>query len=236
MSLPNLDNYLAYPPSPHDFLDGRYFGKVLENYPGLIEAPIIISLVQVDNDLYTHVTMEKCPINTDSVGLLRVIIDTPTTRHSNLLIINYPTRVASLFDPINHSQYASVAKLIEKYLRIYDKNFVVHQLPQKDYVDYPVPGFCNAYVIKYAYDYLLDREFDPSQITRFAHCIECTYGLLPGIPDKEYGWPPVAGGAALGFLGGAAIGGLVAGPAGLVVGGLLGGTIGGLAGGIAYHQ
>ena len=89
-------------------------------------------------------------------------------------------------------------------------------------------GYCVAFVIKFGYDYLLEHDYDPTDIRKFASKIESIYTLDPNEPkDVEYGNDNTGQNVLIGGLGGAAIGGLLTGsPGGLLLGGLAGGALG----------
>jgi hypothetical protein len=161
-----------------------------------------------------------------------------------LVIIDY--KGAKLFRYESNGKtspyFNEINKIIEKYMDLYI-DFDMYIL------DHPVTdpgspscrdkriknGFCVGYVTKYAYDYINGRNYDPSDMLRFANAIEKIYGpLTVGESDIEYGLfgnpnPNQGRNALIGGLGGALIGGAVTGSAGgALVGGLGGGLIGGL--------
>ncbi|GAG88237.1 unnamed protein product, partial [marine sediment metagenome] len=177
-------------------------------------------------------------------GLLRVIIHTPEGRHSSLVIIDYAGAKIYRFDPCGRSSpyFEQVNTIIERYLDLYiDFDMYVIDNPVYDMknpacVAKGIPtGFCMAYVIKYVYDYLNARSYDPTEILRFSKAVEYNYGPLPDEgKDVEYGLfgntnPSQGRNVVVGILGGALLGGLLTGsPAGAVVGGAGGGLIGGI--------
>ena len=232
----DLDNYKSYPTTDSCYLDGRYFNLVFRNYPGLITEPLYIWIWKDDNTIKMDSALGRTDIDNRYPGLLRVIIETPEGRHSNLLIISYKEKRIFRYEPFGRSYpyFEEVNNIIQKHLR----RFLDFQL---FIIDEPAHqrknplceaeglegGFCTAYIIKYAYDYLNDRKFDQSEILRFASLVESMYEPLPEKgKDIEYGPNDQGRNALLGGLGGAAIGSVVAGPAGLLLGGLAGGAIG----------
>jgi len=247
-----LNTYKNYPTTKSCYLDGKYFNRVFARYPGLIQEPLNITIVKRRSykNLETYLELETyesfeysghmnyTSIDQNLPGLLRVIINTPSGRHSNLLIINYESGTVYRYEPdtTNNLYHDSINKLILEYLgsylnvdKIYDiPSPVVNNYNPKCTSNQIKSGFCVAYVIKYAYDYLNGREYDPSDILKFSSAVETIYGPLVGAPDVEYGL--IDGdqnlnknNAMVGGLGGAAIGGLMMGtPAGLLVGGLSG--------------
>ena len=187
--------------------------------------------------------MAPAHINNAYPGLLRVIINTPEGRHSSLVIIDYQNAKLYRFDPYGRLSpyFEQVNTMIEKYLDLYiDFDMYIIDNPVYDQknptcVSNGIPGgFCVAYVIKYAYDYLNGRQYDPTEILRFTEMIENMYGPLPVEgKDIEYGLfgndnPNQGRNVAIGAIGGLAIGGLLGGPGGALVGGVGGGLIGGI--------
>lgn len=242
----NLDNYRSYPETQSCYLDGRYFNKVFHRYPGLIREPLNITIVRDRETGKLHYTnfMKQVPINNKYPGLLRVVINTPESRHSNLVILDYSGRKIYRYEPNGKSSpyYDKINKIIEHYLDLYI-DFDMYSI-EEPVIDPGNPtcssrgirnGFCVGYVTKYGYDYLNGRQFDPSDIRKFSAAIEQIYGPLdPMDPDIEYGFLTGGSGfsgrnALIGALGGAAIGGIVAGSGtGILIGGLGGGLIGGI--------
>lgn len=230
-----LSDYRSNMETKSCYLDGRYFNKVFKDYPGLIKEPLVISLKSTKNGLDQNVEMKSSDINTDHIGLLRVIIETPESRHSNLLLIDYKGQKIYRFEPlgINAPYYKVVNRLIEMYL----DNYLDFELINFDNSPYDEKnpkckkgGFCVAYVTKLAYDYLNGKPYDPTDIRKFVKQIEDMYGPLPKRgKDEEYGmFDNVSGrNVALGAIGGGLLGGVATGSAG---GALLGAAGGGLLG------
>ena len=251
----NLPNYKYYPPTNSCYLDGRYFNKVFAKYPGLITKPLHITILPHNNGNIEYTNqMKQGKINDQYPGLLRVVINSPGSRHSNLLILDYQNKKIYRYDPHGTSSpyYQDINQIIKKYLGMYlNFELVDINIPVADPGN-PVctsqgimNGFCVAYVIKFAYNWLNQNQYDPSDILKFARIIEHLYGPLPeNKADIEYGLfgGSPAGydnrsdrgglnpqGALIGGLGGAAIGGLLTGSGtGVLIGGLGGGLLGGM--------
>jgi len=238
----DLDHYKTYPPTNSCYLDGRYFNRVFSKYPGLISEPlnIVITKHKDTEELHYRNYMRESPIDNQYPGLLRVIINTPETRHSNLLLLDYIGAKVYRFDPYGKSSpyYTEINKIIENYLDQYiDFDLIDIDYPVSD-IKNPVcvangiqGGFCVGYVIKFGYDYLNGRQFDPSDILRFVRAAETIYGPLPEIgKDIEYGFLDGKGrNVLIGALGGALLGGVITrSPGGALVGGLGGGLLGGI--------
>lgn len=254
----NLDDYVKMPETSSCYLDGRYFNKVLLNYPGLIYNPLNIIIsenrksnkkkVRFVNDLRVFVDMKAQTVETKFPGLLRVVITTSKSRHSNLLIIDYENGIVHRFEPLGRSApyFDKVNEILEEYLSYFlDIELKVIDIDLDSILDEKNPtclargersGFCTAYILLYAYAYLNGKEFNPEGIRRFAKKIESNYGTLPmegkeieygiftGSPNPDQGRNMLIGG-----LAGAALGGVVGGGAGgLVLGGLGGAAIGGI--------
>lgn len=239
----DLRNYKSYPPTSKCYLDGRYFNKVFEKYPGLITSPLEINIYKDKNEkgMRYKNTMNVSKINNAYPGLLRVVIKTPESRHSNLVIIDYKGQKIFRYEPegINSPYFSEINQIIENYLDMYiDFDMYVINEPAAIMSNPKCEnrniksGFCSAYIIKYAYDYLNGLKYDSSEILRFATAVESIYGPLNGgNEDIEYGLGDGINtrNVGIGALGGAALGGLMTGGAGgILAGGLAGGAIGGL--------
>lgn len=233
----NLDNYKSYPNTESCYLDGRYFNMVLDNYPGLIREPLYIFFKETDKVWENMVHMNRSPVDNNYMSLMRVIIEDGETRHSNLLIIDYKNQRIYRFEPLGlDAKYLNETnKIIEKYLGNYvDFDLYVfntEELNEKN-PNCEKGGFCTAYVIKFAYDFVNNRKYDPSDIRKFAKLVQTKYGPLPEKgKDVEFGL--LTGGdvsgrnVVIGGLGGGLIGGLVTrSPGGALVGAGLGGLAG----------
>ncbi len=234
----NLDNYHSYSETSSCYLDGRYFNKVFHKYPGLILEPmeIFVKMDKRSKEIKTNASMARASFHDKYIGLLRVVINTKQTRHSSLVLIDFADKKIWRFDPLGReSPYFDLTnRVIEDYLDNF-MDFDMYVIGNEPY-DTKNPscdksGFCVAYIIKFAYDYLNGRPFDPTDIRKFAAMIEHKYGPLPEHgKDIEYGRDgPQPGNVLLGGLAGGAIGGLVTGsPGGLLLGGLAGAGIGAL--------
>lgn len=102
MSLPNLENYRDNEPTKSCYLDGRYFNLVFNDYPGLIENPLMINIVSnitkmgsstqmksqghsqgdFNNEFVSQIKvqsgarMESSVMNTQYDNIIRVVIET----------------------------------------------------------------------------------------------------------------------------------------------------------------
>ena len=234
----DLDDYVNYPITRSCYLDGRYFNKVFANYPGLVTEPLEINIYGNEKAPKYTVKMSSAKINNRYPGLLRVIITTPSSRHSNLLILDYDNQKIYRYEPLGTSApyYREVNKIVEQYMdqymdfTLYNLDFGVNNAKNpncmaKDH------GFCVAYVIKFGYDYLRNRQFNPDNILKFASRVENTYGLLSGEKDEEYGFLDdpkkrnTLGGGILGGLVGGAVGGGTGALVGAVGGAILGNVL-----------
>ena len=235
----NLDDYIYHSDTNSCYLDGRYFNKVLYKYPGLIKEPLNIYIYKDKNtdELRYDNYMKSTELDNNYPGLLRVILNTPESRHCSLLIIDYDNEKIYRFDPFGRKSpyFDLVNQIIENYLNMYlDFELLVIENPVYDEknpkCDKDNGGFCVAYVIKYAYDFLNRKKFNSNEILKFASMIENTYGPLPNLgKDVEYGMFDNKQGrnTLVGGLGGALLGGAITGSVG---GALLGGLGGGLIG------
>ena len=62
--------------------------------------------------------MKENRIDSSYPGILRVIVETPTSRHSNLLILDYENGIAHRFEPLGKEApyFDQTNKIIEEYL------------------------------------------------------------------------------------------------------------------------
>ena len=236
------------------YLDGRYIDLALGSDPRYAPRPLIVNIVPGPNGkTYGTASMEHVNFRDPSSCLIRVIIQTPQSRHSNALLLAAENgRIkAYRFDPFPGGPYHEfVNTLLREYLK---------QTLQVDFADASAAqadvkggcygsGFCAAYVLKWFEDSINGRDFDGSNIRNYAQGVVNKYGSIDGPvvldnPDVEYGWyygpgygygygSPYYGrpyyGSGYGFSpGGALVGGL----GGAVIGGAVGGPVGALAGG-----
>lgn len=250
----NLENYENLPESNSCYLDGRYFNIVLANYPGLLSNPLYIdvkinkmtTLNKRSEREYISARMEETKINTKFPGLLRLVINThignKNSKHSNLLILDYKNGIIYRFEPLGQRApyFDEISKIVHTYLsQFFEWDFKVIELNSDQKLDENnrectkiglKSGFCLAYVLLYAYNFINLLDFHPSNIRRFVTQIERTYGRLPSEgADIEYGelsrGQKQAIGAGAGLLGGAILGGptlaLGLGGAGLIAGSIL---------------
>ena len=224
--IPDLSDYKQYKPTQNCYLDGRYFNKVFCKYPGLIKEPLCIYLGANGFDA----TMPHSKIDTNYDGLLRVVIETDNAKHSTLAILDHAKKNAYWFEPFSSPFDIVIQSIIEKYIG-YQVIRVPHQAPNVTNKNCDASGFCTAYVIKYAYDYLNDQPTDLTMIKSFASRVEQEYVLVGGEPDVTFGWLDdprnrnLLIGAGLGALGG----GLLFGGTGGLLGGAALGGLGGFA-------
>jgi hypothetical protein len=228
-----LDNYKEFDETDSCYLDGRYFNLVLSDYPGLIRNPIYLKIKENQTEILIDIDTTEVMINDHNIPLIfRMIIETHTSnnhkmRHSNLLI--YHNKILYRYEPhgvglSDHDQY--IDAILTQYFRNTFEcellNINAPVIPEYNQNCFK-SGYCVAYVLKYAYDYINGRDYDPSEIKRFVKCVETNYNLPIGDPDIEYGKTEST---LIGAAGGAVLGGIVGGPTGLVLGGLGGGAIG----------
>lgn len=234
----NLDAYHSFPETTSCYLDGRYFNLVFRNYPGLIIEPLRINIYRENGREEYDVDMGNADVDNRFPNLLRVVINTPEGRHSNLLILDFKRGIVFRYEPFARSYpyFDAVNMIVMRFLRKFG-NF------RLEIIDAPAHlrknpacdsrgGMCVAYITKFAYDYLNGRQYDQSDILSFAGMVEQTYGTLPERgKDVEFGLfgsdnPNQGRNALIGTVGGAGIGALALGPPGLLLGGVTGGLIG----------
>ncbi|SNW62825.1 Hypothetical protein ORPV_921 [Orpheovirus IHUMI-LCC2] len=253
----NYEQYAKYEESPSCFLDGRYFNKVLSFYKGLVKDPLKIKIKVKNGGLSVGVhvhNLEKL-VTGNEVKVLRVVIKykqkgkdddgVKGVKHCNLLIIDPVEKKLWRFDPMPIGGNAGGNKyneLVSNAIKSavssvigYEYNEVrldnVEQAPEYC----KAGGFCNAYVLKYALDYINGKQYNPSDIRRFMAWVEKNYTLPEGSVEDEYSTDGALLGGLLGGTTGAVLGGIAGGPVGFLggaaLGGLGGATLGGLASG-----
>ena len=241
----NLDNWESMHATKNCYLDGGYFNKVFEKYPGLLTN--VLHIKYKENNKY--INMLQSNISSRKIKLpllLRVIIETEKSKHSNLLILDLPNRKVYRFEPLGKSApyFHDTSLLISNYLsEFFDFTLEIIDTTETldttetiktKYLDERNPvcyksGFCVAYCILYAYCFLNQVPFRPENIRKFVSKLVLVYSEID-TKDIEYGFlngkptslKSVGIGAGLGGLGGVLIGG----PSGLVVGALAGGLAG----------
>ena len=205
--LDDLENYDGMENTNSCYLDGRYFNLVFKNYPGLLSNPLHIDIRSTGiksanrNDKkdipFIHMRDNNIEsLNTETPGILRLVISSPETRHSNLLILDYNNEKIYRFEPLGKTApyYEQVNDLLSSYFtNFFPFDLEVADLEFDDILDEKNPqckksGFCVAYNILFAYSYLKQTDFDPSNIRKFAKLIETKYGPLPEEgAEVEYG-------------------------------------------------
>ena len=242
----NLDDYMVSKETDSCYLDGRYFYKVFARYPGTISEPLVIKIKPPRNNRQRtkfFVNMKEARVDPRYPGLLRLVIHTPHSRHSNLLILDYEKEKVYRFEPLGKTApyYDKINNIIEEYLdHFFDFDLEIVEIDLDMFLDEKnekclrkgkKTGFCTAYIILYAYCYLNNKEFDPTYIQRFAEKVQNTYGTLPRIgAEVDMGFlgndnPNQLRNAGLGAIGGAAVGGLLLGSGAGVLGGAIGGGL-----------
>jgi hypothetical protein len=234
--LPNLSDYKNEEPTKNCYLDGRYFNLVFQTYPGLVRTPIRIFIGKSGDKTFKGIEANNIRLSDMvSFNIIRIIIETPHAKHANLLIVDRNAKMGYWFDPRSSPYGKGIKKLLSNTvglqfgIRIKKVNKdIAPQDSDEPKEGCSISGFCMAYVIKYAYDFLRGTVFDSTDIQRFAAKVESIYGPLPEEgKDVEYDWTnQQATNTLLGGLGGAVIGGAIGGPTGA----LLGAGAGGLAG------
>lgn len=234
----NLDGWENLKNSDSCYLPGNYFYKVFVKYPGLLTNPMEIKIRKNRTGERNYVHMRATNVDTSVPGLLRLTIETPQSKHSNLLVLDWDSGIVYRFEPLGKSApyFEKVNALIEDYLSaFFNFDLEVVDAEFDEILDEKNPrckksGFCVAYIILYAYCFLNQKPFLPDDIRKFARMIEQTYGSIPlGEQDVEYGFlgndnPNQGRNALIGAGAGGLLGGIAFGPAGLI-GGAAGGAL-----------
>lgn len=191
-----------YPPTQDPYLDGRYFKAMLGDQPGVLKEPIVVRL----GDDPSISIVRRWPSNVTSYA--RVIVETPTMRHSCLFSLDPRFKEAELWDPRedpygDFSYEEGLRNLIEDNLLPADYELISEAVYFE--TDYPAKthhrGYCNAFVLREAADRLTGN-YPAGDIRRFCTYVKANYELPAGKPDIEYG-----PGFGLGLLTGALVGG-----------------------------
>lgn len=235
--LEELQDYDMFPPTESCYLDGRYFNLVLKRlYPGIVENPLIVSVAQDGKQRKFRIEMREAFISSKHPCFIRVIIQSAEMRHSALLMIDLAKKQGWYWNPRSYDEdnvldlsiYQKISEFLRNGLGVQLTRYNL-RVPDDENPNCALSGYCNAYVIKFVLDWLLDVPPSFENIRSFCTMIEEEYGdKLTGEEDVEYQFSP--GGALLGGAGGALLGTAVAGPAG----GLALGTTGALAGGFIF--
>lgn len=224
------------------YLDGTYFNQVLEK----AGAASSTSALTINLEHSTEGIVSKYQISSNITGFtpevfnyVRVVVDTPTVKHSTLLIVNPVTSECFWWNPrkgyhltdFSKRLHSQVKTILFEYINssgnynMKEIHVVVPNVIRESCNNEGKYGFCTAYVLKYALCHHLGADFTPSNIEGFVKGIEDNFpSVEEGEEDIEYDFSP--GGAGLGVLGGVAIGGLLGGSAGAVAGGIAGGLFG----------
>lgn len=226
-----LLNYKQYPSSKSCYLDGRYFNMVFKDEPGLITEPLHIHIEENKFNMFLPYTN----INKDDVGLLRVIVTTPTMRHSMLVIFDHENKEGWVYNPDVH--HPELNELLVNNIISYLSNFLDYDYYEVEGIEYKEKktlnckqsGVCTALTIMYALFFLEGLPFtnkSVQDVRKFMTAIESNYDLpMDGVPDIEY----LTQGQAIGTGAGAIIGGLALsplGPGGVILGAAGGGLLG----------
>jgi hypothetical protein len=222
----------------HCYFDRRYFEIVLRDhgFTNLLSAPIYLTLTKTGYSFDSNGVLS----NLDRITFGCLVIRSEQINHTTLVIIDPKMKCCSWWNPCFSSSpiMLEITRRAIEPIQLFFRDYEFYWIKElvEDVVMENCPdgsGFCNAYVLKYALDLHLDRDWNFSNIVQFAHDVEKHYKhLLPkSNPEVEFGGPGGPGGLLVGGLGGALVGGALAGPGGALVGGLTGATVGGALGG-----
>jgi hypothetical protein len=189
------ETYLSFAPSDRCWLNGDYIWKVLSEYPGTLEEPILLTIEEEGGHI-TGPLCRSCLSQRGSEGLrypllirVKLVIETPDPypeaymRHSNLLVLDFERRMAMRFEPIDEHVYTEeVNRLLSRYVQKIAPSlqygvFDVHPQPEED-EDCPSKGMCVAYVVKAGLDIAMGRDVQDislEDIKRFSKAVEQLY-------------------------------------------------------------
>ena len=172
------------------YLDSRYFSQVLKDYPGLVKEPMYVIVKErksrktqlVEEKIYFRFEMK--PNNSNVPLLVRLVIQTPTSRHCNLLIFSGQTIYR--MEPLRDQYTEKIDQLLENFFPEHDVETIEFNLDEKN-EQCEESGYCNAYVLMYALAYLNGEDFRPEEVRKFVRKVEETFSLPEGEPEIEYG-------------------------------------------------
>ena len=172
-------------------MDGRYWNAVLSDYPGLVKEPMYI-IIKERKSKKTGLMEEKIHFrwfNLESADksaplIARLIIQTPTARHCNLLIFT-PEKIYRM-EPLRDQYTEKIDQLIENFFPEHDVETIEFALDEKN-EKCEESGYCTAYCLMYALAYLNGEDFIPADVRKFVRKVEDTYPLPEGEPEIEYG-------------------------------------------------
>ena len=171
-------------------MDGKYWNVVLSEYPGLVKEPMYI-IIRERKSRKTGLMEEKIYFRFNiqakdmSVPLIeRLIIQTPTSRHCNLLIFT-PEKIYRM-EPLRDQYTEKINQLVENFFPEHDVETIDFSLDEKN-EQCEESGYCTAYCLMYALAYLNGEDFNPANVRKFVRKVEQTYPLPEGEPEIEYG-------------------------------------------------
>lgn len=225
-------------------LDGRYFETVLSEYPGVSKFPIRVEMLprmisnaskfptkigmvsrMTPGDFHKELVMTTIKVinlewRSDVLNIVRIVVVTPTLKHSVVLFVDTKRKLAELWDPVESDMDDKYVDGLEEavYFQIIpdDCKFEYIRIPFES--SFPSGckegrrGYCNAYILREAINRLFEMDYDVStsnDIRCFVAAVEANYqDDLVGMPDIEYGRGFGGGGLGLGLglLGGVALG------------------------------
>ena len=190
MSLSNSNDLVSYQETKSKYLDGRYFNVVLANlHEGVVQKSLKIKIKNdpTKGSVGISAKLDPSHLKHGTINIIRVVVESPDVRHSCLLIIDFDKMILLFWNPKSTCDLnpvdVKIINIVKEYVSIYgdiEFRILYDTVP-------PVPGFCNAYVIKFALDWIMARPFDGKDIKRFASFIETHFKEhLFGYPDVEY--------------------------------------------------
>lgn len=193
-------NYKREQPTTSCYLDGRYIALVLKDVSEFNPSPIHVH-IKIESDLQvTSSNIYGSLISLDEgMNIFRLVIVTPEVSHSALLWIDTRDKTMIFTDVRderdNTPQLVKRDNILRELLQSFFSDLDFEYSTDIAYLDMKMKqgctqsGYCNAYVIKQVLDYKAEKDFDPSDIERFAAAIEKKYKHLldPNSgPEVEY--------------------------------------------------
>lgn len=247
-----LLGYETHPEMTSCYLDGRCFYKAFQDYAGLVPNSLRIRFFREEGQLYHSVTMSAHELHPKVTSVVRVIMEfLDHTFKAGVLLINAFENKGVWFEPIEtptseeHPTHSDITGILVKFLHQSLPSLEIHdaslELAKQKPPECDHSAFCNAAILKFAWCFLNNLEFQPHLIKKFAGKAEILY-LQEKQGDVAFGRGGGGGFHGGGYHGGGGYRGGYGGRglgyggfgAGLLGGTLLGLGLGGLYGGYGY--
>jgi len=186
-------------------LSGKYFNIVLGWYSGLIRNPLILSV----NPESIKVVGEPLGFKLEGPAqVIRVILESGSNRHSNVLIVDHVLKRIVRFEPAMDSD----PRINQELITILRPNFRGYDFVESSsHPQVHDRTLCVAYSLRFARDYIMRNgglTGGNEDIHEFVRSIKSLYQLPKDVEDTDRETGPGGFGVGVGLLGGLAIGSL----------------------------